>query len=253
MPPYSRNLPPSEVVDSAVRHWEARRQAAASQRTLPHKPHALSIAIARETGTLGTLVADEVGKRLGWQVYDHELLERIAQEMGVRASLLESVDERQQGWLMESASAFFSPHFGGHASGAVSEAAYVRHLVETVLALGAHGECVIVGRGAAYILPSETTLRVRLVAPAKHRIATLRDRLNISATDAARRIRTTDRERCKFVKDHFFRDATDPRNYDLILNTSRWSIEAGAAVVIGALHELQAAREREEAAHPAGR
>src|SRR5262249_41889981 len=62
-----------------------------------------TIALSRQAGTEGTAVAQEVGKRLGWQVYDHELLERIAQEMNVREALLESVDERRQSWLLESA------------------------------------------------------------------------------------------------------------------------------------------------------
>jgi hypothetical protein len=107
------------------------------------------------------------------QVYDHELLQWIAQEMHVRTSLLQSVDERRQSWPLETAEAFLTASRESDSQAMVSESGYVRHLVQTVLALGVHGECVIVGRGAAFILPAETTLRVRLVAPVKQRIATL--------------------------------------------------------------------------------
>jgi len=85
--------------------------------------------------------------------------------MGLRATLLESVDERRKSWLLEFLDGLSSVP-------AVSESAFVRNLIETVLALGAHGECIIVGRGAAQILPAETTLRARLVAPLSERIAT---------------------------------------------------------------------------------
>ena len=44
----------------------------------------------------GTCIAREVGNGVGWHVYDHELLERIAQDMGLRTVLLESVDEREK-------------------------------------------------------------------------------------------------------------------------------------------------------------
>ena len=185
------------TVENLCRHWESRHRAAAACSDLsPCTADGFTIALSREAGTLGTLVAQEVGKRLGWHVYDHDLLEQIAQEMGVRTALLESVDERQQGWLLESTEAFL-------ATPLVSESAYVQHLIETVLALGIHGKCVIVGRGAAFILPAATTLRVRLVAPVKERIATLSRELAISANEAVRKIGTLDRERIAFVRDHF--------------------------------------------------
>ena len=34
----------------------------------------------------------------------------------------------------------------------------------------------------------------------------------------------TDRQRQSFVKDHFLKDPADPHHYDLVLNTSTWSV-----------------------------
>ena len=82
-------------MEHLCRDWAAQRQAAATRRDRrPRTPPAFTITLSREAGTLATSVAQEVGRRLGWQVYDHELLERIAQEMHVRTALLDSVDER---------------------------------------------------------------------------------------------------------------------------------------------------------------
>jgi len=223
-----------QVVDRVCRHWEARGRAEAARKEQPHQaPLAFTITLAREAGVLGTSAAREVGKRLGWQVYDHELLERIAQEMGLRTNLLESVDERRQSWLRESAEAFMELPL-------VSESAYVQHLLGTVLALAAHGECVIVGRGAAQILPPATTLRVRLVAPLKDRIDTLSRQRSLSRQQAAREVEHIDRDRVDFVQRHFLKDPTDPRNYDLLLNTSRFPIGECADLIIEALRRLQA-------------
>ncbi len=231
----------SRLVDRACRHWEARRQAAAAQRDLPPRTsRAFTIALSREVGTEGTAVAQEVGKLLGWQVYDHELVEKIAGEMGLRTALLESVDERQQSWLLETAEAFLSAPLQGDWGRLVTESGYVQHLVETVLALGVHGECVIVGRGAAFILPAATTLRVRLVGPVGERIAALSRKLGISKDEAAPKVRALDRERTDFVQDHFFKDATDPRNYDLVLNAWRLSVAHRAELIVEALHRLEA-------------
>jgi cytidylate kinase len=231
----------ADLVERACRHWEARRQATGARaEQLPPTPPAFTIALSREAGTQGTLVAQEVGKRLGWHVYDHELLERIAEEMGLRTALLESVDERRQNWLLESVEAFLSAPEQGDWGPLVTESGYVRYLIQTVLALGVHGECVIVGRGAAFILPPATTLRVRLVGPVRERIAALGRKLGIPEPEAARRVRAIDRERGDFVLDHFLKNATDPRNYDLVLNALRFSAAGCAEVVVETLHRLQA-------------
>ena len=118
----------------------------------------LLIALSHETGIQSTAVGHAVGGLLGWSVYDQELLECIARDMGVQKRLLDSVDEKGIGWLEEALSSFMAVPF-------VSDGAYVQHLVKIILALGVHGECVIVGRGGAFILPEATTMRVRLIAP----------------------------------------------------------------------------------------
>jgi cytidylate kinase len=159
--------------------------------------------------------------------------------MGLAARLLESVDERQQGWLLETAKALLSAPRKGDWGPLVTESGYVYHLVKTVTALGAHGKCVIVGRGAAFILPAETTLRVCLVGSVPDRIATLCQELSISEGDAARQIRTIDRERSEFVQDHFRKDPTDPRNYDLVINAPRLSVTQSAELIEEALHRLK--------------
>ena len=43
-----------------------------------------SIAISRDSGANGHLIARAVGARLDWPVYDKELVSRIAGEMGLR-------------------------------------------------------------------------------------------------------------------------------------------------------------------------
>ncbi len=222
------------ALERAQRHWEERhRESAASPAAAPP---ALTIALSRQAGTPGTSVAREVGARLGWPVYDHELLQRIAQEMGLRVRLLESVDERRQSWLRECIEAFASAPVSGKY---ISEGAFVRHLVETVLSLGAHGECIIVGRGSAQLLAPQTTLRVRLVAALADRVAAVARRFGLAPKEAEHRVHETERERVQFVRDHFQKDPADPANYDLILNTSRWSVAECAELIIQASHALQ--------------
>ena len=223
----------AEALDRARRYWQKRREALAALDALPAPtPPPFTIALSREAGTNAEEVARAIGERLGWHVCDHELVEWIARQMGVRTALLETIDEKRMSWLEEL--------FQGFSSGPMlSETAYVDHLAQTLLALGAHGECVIVGRGATLVLPPETTLRIRLVGPLRERVAAARRRFSFSEEEAKRWVEETDRERRAFVQDHFAGDPADPAHCDLCLNVFRFTPEECAEHAATALHHLQ--------------
>ena len=220
----------TEALTRAHQHWEARRGADPASRT--GVPTAFSIAFSREAGTFGAAIAREVGDRLGWPVYDRELMQRIADDLGIRRILLESLDERQVSWLSECMAGLF-------ATPNVNQVVYFRRLVELLLSLASHGECVVVGRAATVIMPADTSLRVRVVAPLAHRVEAVRHADGVSLKEATTRVETTDRERNRFFTDHFQIDPTDPANYDLVLNVARFSPAECADLVIAALGRLR--------------
>jgi cytidylate kinase len=189
-----------------------------------------TIAISREAGIDAGAVAAAVGAALGWKVWDHELLEAVAACMHTRPSELAPVDETHISWLQESIESLLDMH-------AVSQIAYVRQLVKTLETIAHHGACVVVGRGAAHILPAETTLRVRLVAPLEDRVtAHMRLSGETNRHDATRQVERIDRARSRFVTEHFHRDPNDPASYDVVLNMSRLAIDDCATQIVDALH-----------------
>jgi cytidylate kinase len=219
----------AEALTRAQEQWHARHP------TDGPAPGRFTVALSRDAGTYGAAVARAVGERLGWPVYDSELLQRIAEDLGVRRTLLESVDERHVSWLKQALEGFTSvPR--------VNEVKFFHRLLQTLLSLAAHGNCVIVGRGATKVLPFATALRVRLVVPLSHRVEAVAREHGISADEAARRVESTDRERRRFVRDHFQMDAEDPRNYDLILNAARFNVDECADLVIAGLELLRKPR-----------
>jgi cytidylate kinase len=203
-------------------------------------PPRFTVAIARETGTDGAALARTVGRRLDWPVFDNELLDIIAKEMRLRRNQLEDIDERPLSWFLESVEAFTTDHF-------VSENAYLKYLVQTMATLGKNGHSVVVGRGAAHILPPDTTLRVRLVAPRKKRVEMMRQRYDLSAKEAEQKVDHTDRDRSQFVQQHFNRNANDPANYDLVLNSARFSLADCAELIITGLRALESRLEKKAA------
>jgi cytidylate kinase len=199
-----------------------------------------SIAISRQAGALGKTVATEIARRLGWPVYDKEILDKVAEQMRKPTFRVEGIDERPVNWLEDCLRAFsLAEH--------VNPSAYHKHLVGVVRGLGLIGRCVIVGRGATCILPPETTLRVRLVAELPDRQKVMARLHKLSPAEAARLVDKTDKERTNFVRSHFRTDATAAEQYDLVLNTSRMSPEECAQTVIGVLRlfEVRAAEKHE--------
>ncbi len=187
------------------------------------------IALSREAGTPVLEVAREVGERLGWPVYDRELPARIAQELHLPVAVVEDIDERRQSWLLECIESFSSRC-------ELSESRYFRHLISVIRSLGENGRCLIVGHGAAFILPANSTLRVSLVGDREDRIATLSRSLHVDHATAARRLDEIHHERSRFLSAHFHVDAAQPRNYDLVLNCSQWSPSDCADFILRALH-----------------
>jgi cytidylate kinase len=152
--------------------------------------------------------------------------------MGLRTGLVEGVDEKRANWVTGMLEAFTM-------KASVSEGAYLHHLGRVLLTLAAHGECIIVGRGAAQFLPVQAPLRVRLVAPLEQRARVIQERCGIGRDEAARRIKEADEDRTRFVKEHFGKDPTAAVDYDLILNTARFAPEECVDLIEQALRRFQ--------------
>jgi len=198
-------------------------------------PAACTIAISREAGALGSSVGQELAGRLGWKLYDQELLERIAARMGLRPSLLDNVDEQPANWARELLQGL-SYHPGPSAF------AYVHHLLGVLGSLAERGGGIIVGRAAPHVLPAESTLRVRLTAPKAFRVSVIRKDRGMAPEEARRWVEDTDRARSKFVKECTGKDPSDPGLYDLVINVARFAVPHTATIILDALDALEQAR-----------
>jgi hypothetical protein len=206
---------------------EGQRQAPVHVEGVAYGPCLL---VSLQWGSGGQQLAQLVGHRLGWWVFDREIVEEIAQRSHLRRKLIESVDERVRstlskglGWLT-----------GG---GGSTDEQYLFHLRQVILALGHHGDVVIVGRGAQFLLPSRATVRVHVVAPVESRVRRVEQQEGVPSTEAKRRIEDRDAKRDEFIRQVFSADAHSPLAYDLVLNTDEINLEAAAEIVLAALSQ----------------
>jgi hypothetical protein len=184
--------------------------------------------VSRERGSGGGRVAHLVGERLGWHVFDREIVDEIAQLAHVRQQLMESVDpETRANW--EDA---WRPELQPEDIGCEQ---FLRCLRQVVLTLGHHGDVVILGRGAQYLLPTQCALRVRVEAPFELRVRRVAESRKVPLPDAQAHVQEFDASRTDFIKKCFQRDPNSALNYDLIANTEDITVEAAADIVLLAL------------------
>ncbi len=210
------------LVDEQVERWEQQKRA--REKGDDRWP---LVTISREFAAQGARVGRQVAERLGFSFWDRELVHAIAEHTGAKETLLESLDEHARSGFED----FLAQTLiGVHAT----ENEYVRQVARIVHTVDNHGGGVVVGRGAQYLLGTDRALRVRVIAPLETRIAGYAARENMTEKDAAKHIAAIEKDRQKFVRQHFDRDVTDPCEYDVIVNTARLSVEAAAAVIADA-------------------
>ncbi len=191
-------------------------------------PRFQNICVSREAGAAGEDIARLVGQRLGWKVYDQELIEAIAHRMGVPLDDVRTLDELApsmvQDWLLPLREEYYAP-----------QEAYLDHLAKLIEAIGRAGESILVGRGAGYMLPRETTLSIRVVAPLKVRAQRLAERMGVSVRTARRAARDLDRRRLHFDRTMYRANSSDPHNFDLVLDSNSLGLEIAAEVIAHAV------------------
>ena len=186
--------------------------------------------ISRECGAGGGQVARMAGERLGWQVYDREIVDGVAQLAHARQSMVESVDEKiRTHWESTWRPALNSEDVGCET--------YLRYLHELIMTLGHHGEVVILGRGAQYFLPPQCALRVRMVAPLEKRVQRMAKLRELPLNEARSLVEHLDEERAVFIRKRFCHDARSPLGYDLTINSGAVSFEVAVELVLAGLRE----------------
>lgn len=186
------------------------------------------VLLSCESGSEGDEVARLLGDRLRWQVFHRELVNEIAERAHVRKQLVESVDEHVRSrWIR-----LLHPL---RERAELKPESYLYYLHEVVLALGHHGNVIIVGRGAQYLLPAECAVRVRIVEPQDVRAARVSAFRNVTAAQGIEFVRHRDAERAAFIQQFFHQDTTLPANYDLVLNTHSLGVSTAVEIVLTAL------------------
>jgi cytidylate kinase len=209
-------VPPLQAFSSYLQS-----QAAAREKAYQQQP---SITISREAGsgavTIGQMLVERLNATLessdspSWTVFDSNLAKRVLVD--------HQLPERLERFMVEDArlpvETIVEELLGLHPTPWL----LVQQTTRTILRLASLGRVILVGRGADVVtkrLPY--VFHVRLVAPVEKRVQHAVQYYNLTAADAAEKVREEDRARRRYLRRYFDADIEDPLLYDLVINTGR--------------------------------
>lgn len=199
------------------------------------------VTLSAAYGAGGPEIGPAVAERLGLSFHDRVIPVKVAGRLGVPVEEAEANDERVVTglWRMVASLGTMPDTVGGVMPGAgIPDARAFRDQTERVLteiASPAGGGGVVLGRAAALVLGERPdVLHVRLGGRRERRLAVAVARYGRPADELRREMDANDRAREAYVR-HFYRaDASAPRHYHLVIDSTAFPVDTVVDVVVTA-------------------
>jgi cytidylate kinase len=184
------------------------------------------ITISSEPGSGGRIIAQGLAKRLGIDLFDRDIVKEIAESAHISGAVIETMEKDRLSGIKDFISSLVNDRY-------LWPGVYLDHLMKVVAAIASHGNAIIVGRGANFLIPAEDRLSVRVIAPLEVRVKNVAKEFGVTREEAKRRVINRENRRSAFIRQSFNADVADPRNYDLTVNTQKLDMDAALGAVIG--------------------
>ena len=190
------------------------------------------ITIAREHGSSGNKIGRLVAEKLGIPFYYKEMIALAAEESGFDQEFISDLNENAPTILHNL-----------YLNSEVVQRALVAQ-EKAIKMIAEQGSCVIVGRGADYILKDyEDVLRIFIYAPEDFRISRVMKLSGDSYEDAKKEVKHSDEVRAAYYKQISGLSWGAKQNYDLMVNSSI-GIEESADYICSYIKMRQSAEKK---------
>jgi cytidylate kinase len=193
------------------------------------------VTISNEYGCGALAIAQRVAAALGYEYVDRQLPVVVAKRLSVSPEEVEASEDtgRSLGerWITSLERA--TPELAQGSMAKDFDEEMLRAVRAAVQEYAAHGNVVLVGRGAAVILgPRSDVVRIFMYAPREWRIAHIVESLQVDRKTAEAEVDRVDRARSAYLRDWYGATFGDPHGHDLCIDTSRSSESAAAEIIV---------------------
>lgn len=224
------------------------------------------ITVARQIGSRGDWIAEQVAAKLEYDYVDRRLVEEIAQITDTSAEEVERYDEKGEGPVKHFlkrllvpevapgtfplSAAAYAPEFGlefsyvrehdASAATYLDRGTYQLLITTLIQDFGQTGRAVIVGRASQIILAEhQAACHLKIVAPFAERVERIMQMREMDRNNARKLIEQHDNWRKDYLRNAHKADWDDPLLYDLTINTGRMSPEAAVDVIVDYMRSSQ--------------
>ena len=180
------------------------------------------ITIGRQYGSGGRFIARKLAEMLNVSFYDNALLTKAAEESGMSKAILDTYDERKDGFF----SGIIPTSFGNDMS--IGQKVFLAQF-EAIKTIAENENCVIVGRCADYLLKDYNPFRIFVHADIESRINRCSQREkedeNLNKKQLKKKILKIDKNRAKYYSFITGNSWGSKENYDLTINTTDQNIK----------------------------
>ena len=188
--------------------------------------HVPVITISSQPGSGGRVIAKGLAKRLLIDLFDRDIVKEISESAHISGAVIETMEKERLTGIKDFISSLVNDRY-------LWPGVYLDHLMKVVAAIASHGDAVIVGRGANFLIPPEDRMSIRVIAPFDIRVKNVAKTYGVTRDEAKRRVINRENRRAAFIRQSFNADVANPKNYDLVINTGRGDIDAAIGAVIG--------------------
>jgi cytidylate kinase len=198
------------------------------------------VTISNLYGSGAVAVARRVATALHYDLIDSQLPVVVAKRMQITPVQAAAAEEtgRSLGARLLSSLELATPEVAVSGFGETFDEEYVREVQEAVREFAAHGNVVILGRGAGAILGRRPdVVRVFMYAPRDWRIERIAEDFNIDHKAAAAEVDRVDRARRAHLRDWYGVEMGSPAVADLAIDTATFGEDGASRLVIAAVHD----------------
>lgn len=175
------------------------------------------VTIANEAGDRGLQIANCLAQRLNWDLLSGEVADLIANQHGMCHADVDATGDRCYRWL----EAVFNRYIDAHNP---DDSAYIPSLKRILTLAALHGNVVLIGRGAQFVLPRDCGLSVRIVAPSESNARATAMQIGMLAYQSQTQDSAPNQNPWSEGRRIFNRDNSIGDRYDIVVNAEKFVV-----------------------------
>ena len=115
------------------------------------KAHVPVITLSTEPGSGGRIVARRLAEQLKLDLFDRDIVKGVADSVRLSDQVIKSIEQERLSGIKDFISVLVDDKY-------LYPGIYLQHLIKVVTVIAKHGNAIIVGRGANFIIPPENLI-----------------------------------------------------------------------------------------------